>query len=234
MTSTDLTRTIQARLRDAGLDLVQAFDLAWYNERIAGHPRLRPLETFGRANSSALALLVGNTRALWPRLRAALATDPQLRASTDPVDDYAQTELVRATGGLAVACSVYPARERGAEVSLLHAAEASGFAAVGPAQLGVHRELGPWFGLRGLIVLDVALERQRPAPDSPCATCSRPCVTPLSEALAAQARGPMDSIAHSWPQWLAVRDACPVGREHRYGPQQLAYHYTKDRSWLGL
>lgn len=32
--------------------------------------------------------------------------------------------------------------------------------------------------------------------------------------------------------WIAVRDACPIGREHRYPEDQLRYHYTKDRSLL--
>lgn len=35
-----------------------------------------------------------------------------------------------------------------------------------------------------------------------------------------------------WRPWLAVRDACPLGREHRYSEQQVAYHYTKDAKWL--
>jgi cyanocobalamin reductase (cyanide-eliminating) / alkylcobalamin dealkylase len=39
--------------------------------------------------------------------------------------------------------------------------------------------------------------------------------------------------ADTWRAWLAVRDACPVGREHRYGDDQIAYHYAKRRDALG-
>ena len=33
-----------------------------------------------------------------------------------------------------------------------------------------------------------------------------------------------------WRAWLAVREACPVGGEHAYGPAQTRYHYTKERA----
>jgi hypothetical protein len=32
--------------------------------------------------------------------------------------------------------------------------------------------------------------------------------------------------------WLAVRDACPLGREHRYGDEQLAFHMGIERAAL--
>ena len=37
---------------------------------------------------------------------------------------------------------------------MLHLAEASGLAHVGPAHLAIHPQHGPWFGLRAVIVLD--------------------------------------------------------------------------------
>ena len=36
----------------------------------------------------------------------------------------------------------------------------------------------------------------------------------------------------TWREWLAIRDACPVGRGARYGEQQIEYHYLKDRKTL--
>jgi len=32
--------------------------------------------------------------------------------------------------------------------------------------------------------------------------------------------------------WIALRDSCNVGRNHRYDDDQLLYHYTKDRALL--
>nr|MBA3453558.1 hypothetical protein [Deltaproteobacteria bacterium] len=72
-----------ARLADAGFDLVHAFDPAlaarepgW--ERLAGAP--------------GVGLLVGNTRALWPRFVAAMR-DPVLAAESDPLDRYTERTI---------------------------------------------------------------------------------------------------------------------------------------------
>ena len=48
------------------------------------------------------------------------------------------------------------------------------------------------------------------------------------EAAARDAPPSHDSVTRDWRLWLAVRDACPLGREHRYDDDQLRYHYTKD------
>jgi hypothetical protein len=40
------------------------------------------------------------------------------------------------------------------------------------------------------------------------------------------------SISEHAAAWIAVRDACPVGREGRYSDAQLEYHYTKARGLL--
>jgi methylmalonic aciduria homocystinuria type C protein len=41
-----------------------------------------------------------------------------------------------------------------------------------------------------------------------------------------------EGISDTWPLWLAVRDACPIGRAHRYDDAQIRYHYARDRSAL--
>ena len=41
-----------------------------------------------------------------------------------------------------------------------------------------------------------------------------------------------DPVAPDWTLWLAVRDACPLGREHRYPEPYLRYVYTKDTGVL--
>jgi hypothetical protein len=55
-------------------------------------------------------------------------------------------------------------------------------------------------------------------------TCDAPCHDALARALA---------TPNDWRAWLAVRDACPIGRDYRYDDDQLRYHYTKDRAALG-
>ena len=51
-----------------------------------------------------------------------------------------------------------------------------------------------------------------------------------AQALAASPAG--DPVAEHWRAWLAVRDACPLGREHRYPEALIHYVYTKDRAVL--
>ncbi|MDX2167772.1 MAG: hypothetical protein SF182_11935 [Deltaproteobacteria bacterium] len=88
---------------------------------------------------------------------------------------------------------------------------------------------GPWIGLRAALVLD------RPGPTgpppraaNPCPDCARTCVPAFERARAAPGE-----LADTWPLWLAVRDACPIGRAHRYDEAQIRYHYIKDRRALG-
>jgi hypothetical protein len=45
----------------------------------------------------------------------------------------------------------------------------------------------------------------------------------------AVAGGPLEETPRAW---LAVRDACPVGREHRFPEAMIRYGYTKDRGAL--
>jgi len=35
-----------------------------------------------------------------------------------------------------------------------------------------------------------------------------------------------------WRAWLAVRDACPLGRAHRYTEPQVLYHYTHEPRYI--
>src|SRR5436305_15058430 len=80
-----------ASLATAGFDLIAP---------VAIDAADAPLPTFGRA--AALGLVVGNTRALWPRLLAALAADPVLAADPDPVDRYTErTHAAHAPPGTA-------------------------------------------------------------------------------------------------------------------------------------
>jgi methylmalonic aciduria homocystinuria type C protein len=99
-------------------------------------------------------------------------------------------------------------------------------------QLALHPQLGFWFGLRAVVVFDAPPPpAQRPA-RSPCSNCPKPCVAPFERALEEYRIAGEASVADSWERWLAVRDACPVGRQHRYGDEQVRYHYTKDLARL--
>jgi len=215
---------IEARLRETGLDLFHAFDAARYNDAIRGNPRLAPLPLFDRG--SALALLIGNTRALWPRFLSAFRSRVELQRDPHPLDRYVAGAVTSCLGALPWRAELRFSHEGGARlVSMLHAAQTSGLAHVGPAHLAIHPTHGPWIGLRAVVVVDEDAPAAGPSRIPPCERCPAPCRDALDRAMAAGA-------AATWRDWLAARDACPVGRASRYSEPQLVYHYAKDRAVL--
>ena len=177
-------------LAAAGFDIVQPFDGALVDRaRRAG-------------------LLIGNTRALWPKFLAAKPAGP------DPLDRYVEQvvePLVPAGGRAFYAHRTYDRTY----IPFQQLAVAAGLGGISETHLVIHPEYGPWFALRAAIVVE-----GEPPPSAqiprPC-RCGAPCREALTRAVE----------SGDWRAWLAVRDACPVGRHHRYSEDQLAYHYIQ-------
>jgi methylmalonic aciduria homocystinuria type C protein len=213
-----------AAIRDgaaaAGFDLAAAGRVGDYN---AVTPEACRLPDHGDARS--LAVVVGNTRAMWPRFLAALRAEPERLRARDPLDAWTMASLGPLAGALPWPCAVRYAHEPPPRrVAMQRLAEALGLAALGPSGLCVRDDVGPWFGLRAAFVVAVPAPSARPAP-RPCDACdARPCVPALETAL-------KDPRA-DWRTWVAVRAACPVGASAVYDGVQTRYHYEKDRAWL--
>jgi methylmalonic aciduria homocystinuria type C protein len=212
----------RAACAEAGFDLVQPFGTAWCTT----DPDVQ-LPDFGRA--SALAFVVGNTRALWPVLVAAMRRSPGRIESEHVVDAWAEERITAAAAAVGAAHEIRWAHTLGdTVVPIQRLAGVSGLAWLSPANLSIHPLFGPWIGLRAVVVFDLA-GPALPAPTitDPCGQCAHAC---LPAFVAAQrADGPQ-----AWRAWLAVRDACPLGRAWRYAEDQVIYHYTKDRDILRL
>ena len=207
------------QLAEAGFDLVHAFDPA----ALAGEPGLEPVVAAARP----LGWIVGNTRALWPRFLAARRADPELAAAADPLDRYTELAIAGALAGTDARAWFAHRRygEAGAFLPMQRLAVAAGLGTLAPTQLVIHPVYGPWFALRAVIVGDGV----RPARVVPAARPSCTCGEACREAFA---RATVAGGPEAWRAWLAVRDACPIGREHRYDEDQLGYHYTKMVSCL--
>jgi cyanocobalamin reductase (cyanide-eliminating) / alkylcobalamin dealkylase len=217
----------------AGLDLVHAFDVARYNSLA---PETAQLPDFG--GESALGILIGNSHKLWPHFVHAFEADAALAKSDNPLDDYVTVRLTKIAA---------QATKRATELVFAHVteprvfpiqrlAELVGFAAVSPSHLAIHPVHGPWLGLRAVVVVDVAgPDTAPPEAERPCRSCTAPCVQALERAVAASGT-PLSSgaIAAHAAEWIAVRDACPVGQSSRYGEEQLSYHYAPARSRIRL
>jgi hypothetical protein len=212
-----------AILAEAGFDLVHAFD-ARTCARVRGWDVLDD-------SARPRGLLIGNTRALWPRFLAARAADAELAAASDPLERYTEAALARVVAQLPgarvwLAHRHYPAGGAAAEAYLpfQRLAVATGLGTLSATQLVIHPTYGPWFALRAVIACAGEPPPARAATAPPC-TCDAACGGAFSRALGAT--GP-----EAWREWLAVRDACPIGRAFRYDDDQIAYHYTKNRGLL--
>jgi methylmalonic aciduria homocystinuria type C protein len=200
----------------AGFDLVHAFDPA----QVANAPGLASLADPARP----LGWLIGNSRALWPRFDEARRRDREIGGADHPLDRYTEREISRALAPWEARIWFGHARYDGAFLPLQQLAVATGLGALAPTGLVIHPELGPWFALRAIAIGPGTPIRRAPV-SQPC-TCGEPCMGALAQA--AGARGP-----DAWRAWLAVRDACPVGRAHRYVEDQVLYHYGRNRDRLG-
>jgi hypothetical protein len=218
---------VESACEAAGLDLVYPFNLAACD--FQGLCRKLPLQAQSPLRHQALGILVGNTRRLWPRFVAACQADPSLTAAAHPLDRYVVEQLSSIGLGLTPAARVIFAHvTEPAAFPIQRLAEQIGFATLSPSQLAIHPEHGPWFALRAVMLIDVEGPPLRPrAAPSPCSGCSAPCLPALEHAVAVSG-SPLDAaaIARQAPAWIAVRDACPIGRGSRYGKAQLAYHYA--------
>jgi methylmalonic aciduria homocystinuria type C protein len=221
-----MAAAIAQQLAPRGLDLVHPFPVAACNARVDGAQRLHDL---GRPD--ALGVLIGNTRALWAPFVAACDADAALRASADPVERYVEACVTPVLAALAVRRAVRWAHDPPPRLAIQRLADVTGLAPLSAVGLNVHPVYGPWLALRAAVVLDVAGPAELPVAAPPCSDCTRRC-GPLFERARAAQRGHV-GIAGTWPLWLAVRDACPVGRAHRYDEAQIRYHYARNRSALG-
>jgi methylmalonic aciduria homocystinuria type C protein len=198
-----------------GFGIFHRFDARAVAEEL-GVPRLADPER-------PVGILIGSTRWMWGPFKAALEEDPALASDPDPIDRFTEKfgeRMCAAMHGTAV----YSHRlYDGAFLPFQRIAVAAGFAALAPTHLLVHPTYGPWFALRAVILAGGDVPPRTTA-TLPCA-CDESCLGAFDAARAAS--GP-----DAWRAWLAVRDACPVGRKYRYFEDQLAYHYTKDRRLL--
>lgn len=221
---------LRAECTAAGFDLVQPLQVGWYNAQVSGSLRL---EDYG--SPANLALVIGNTRALWEPFLAALNDDPALLSGAHPLYQYTEQRIRRAASGIERRWCLRWSHSGGERlVAMQRLADAAGLAYLSESQLSVHAEYGPWIGLRAALSIDLP-GPSGPAPQlqHPCGGCSGRCRPALDRAIAA-ITGTVDAaaVAQNWQLWLACRDACPTGRQYRYGEEQILYHYRKDRNQL--
>lgn len=211
MTDTTPREAFARQCHEGGFDLVQAFD----------PKRLDDIDLGGHSLGDVpggLGLLVAHSRALWTPFLAQRSEGPH------PLDRHCERVVTQAARQLGAPAHCFFSHHA-PHFPIQRVAETIGFAALSPSHLCLHPDHGPWVGLRAVVIAELPFRGSAPPPlPHPCVDCDRPCIDALNEAMA--------SASATWRDWLAVRDACPVGRGSRYGGSQLRYHYTKDPRWL--
>jgi Methylmalonic aciduria and homocystinuria type C family len=197
-------------LADHGFDIVHAFDA----NAAAREPGLGVL-----AGAQRLGLLIGNTRALWPKFLA--ARDPEDR---DPLEHYTERVIGAAFADARILYSHRryaseppgePSGREGAFFPFQRLAVTTGLGALSEGGLVIHPSYGPWFALRAVVLVDGDPVERAPIA-KPC-TCDARCGEALQVALADR---------RDWRKWLDVRNACKLGAA-RYSDDQIRYHYLK-------
>lgn len=230
-----------------GLDVCIPFRLEWYNPWV--DPSLR-LENFGQ--DSHLGILLGNTSALWAPFQRWLREDPTRGMLPHPLDHYIEVQLMALRQQLAQPMSIRYAHDvKHAPFAAQKLAQRIGLTWTSPSQLSIHPVYGPWISFRA--ALSFPIEAPERLPDAPtpapaCDACAHACLPAFERVMrglqaAAHAGEPhlasdthsmptSTQISTSWKEWVAVREACPLGKAHPFVPSQLEYHYTHRRELL--
>jgi methylmalonic aciduria homocystinuria type C protein len=232
----EVLREISSRCEASGFDLAQPFRVSWYDEAVDPEYRLPDL-----GGPDRLGILVGNTRAMWPRFAEWLREEPERATRPHPLETFVMTSIDAAVaaaklpGPIEIRYAHEPPPRR---VAMQRLAEISGLAWLSPSYLSVHPVHGPWISLRAAIVaggVEGPDDVTRPDIGRTSHACEEAngCRAALATALAAaDPRAQRGVIEEHWKLWLAVRDACPVGKASRFQDDHLRYGYTKDRSIL--
>ena len=220
MSAFELLETLEAELEESGI-------------------RLRGVLRLGAEEKASLALpdeassvvLLGNVGgSIWPAFSAWRGGYD----GDDPLDAWSKAVVAPIAGRLG-ATAFYPSdppympfqrwamRPEGLKAS--------------PLGILIHPEYGLWHGYRAALVFreEIAVSMPPPRGTSPCDTCTdRPClrtcpagaispdgfaVAPCRQHLAGE-KGQAGCMAAG----CVARNACPVGADYRYSPEQLRFH----------
>lgn len=217
----ETTERIASALGSFGMDLIHPFRVDWYDGAVEDGARLP-----GPTEGGVLAVLVGNTRAAWPRMLAGMD-----RRDGDPLDRWIERAFAESLGSVpAVSDVVFAHEPPPRRLPMQRLAVHAGLAPLSEGQLLAHPEYGPWFALRAVVVTGApGPPGPTPRATEPCAECDAPCRPAFEHACAvADARTDHAVLHGHWRPWLAIRDACPVGRAYRYSEAQIRFHYARE------
>lgn len=231
-------------LERRGLDCSACVSLGTYN---AAAPSAAAIKGAGKHQESCLVVVFGNSKVLWDHFVDAYKEDKDVRDSADPLDAFVEKATrasIREALGLTddeeiPGVRVYWSKdtEDGKLVAIQRMAHEARLAYLDETtHQSIHPKFGPWCAFRGAIVFDDVM-----GPDAMPA----PMTCPVSDEALKDASQAFDVAIKNytntsgedpeqWKLWLAARDAMDGGKfvEHRYGEDQMHWHYQVDRKTI--
>jgi methylmalonic aciduria homocystinuria type C protein len=204
--------------------------------------KLTLLPDYGR-EGGALALLIGNSAAMWERMLGWLRARGAASVK-DPVDTYAAETIERAVSRFAgeAQYDAFWASDMRPErlVDMNRAAKVSACCYFCDEMfLSIHPRFGSWVAFRAVVVVDLPAAHLGPAPSflAPLLSEEEAAAARAAFAEALRASSEVELSVDGMPlhlaqKWEAMRDCVGLGREHRYSKLQSEYHYTKDPKLL--
>jgi len=251
------SEALARQLDSVGFDLCTSFRSSWYNDLIRSlglatdedHVggtafKLISLPDFGRGGD-ALAVLIGNSKAMWPIFLRWLCKQPNPDQIEDPVDDFADEAIRSAVASFAGSTKydIFWAADYSPErlVDMNRVSLVSGMCYFSEEMfLSVHPTFGSWVAFRAVVVFDLpATHLGEAAPERlpSLLTAEEEAAARVAFAEAMRASSEVEMTPKGMPlhiayKWAALRDCVGVGREHKYSNLQSEYHYTKDPDFL--
>lgn len=223
--STSALSPITSLFKGVGFDLHGVTSLEAYNKDVKEEFKISPKDP-----STQTLWVLGNTKSFWELFVSHLQNDASWISRDNPFDDFVEHQTNLLSGDLdahSLSHEIYFAHKCSPHwVAIQKAAQLSGLAWIAPSHLSVHNTYGPWISFRCILLLKEEVELAAQLIKEPtCLSCQRHCHPVFLEIEQLQTKV-------DWKEWLKLRDSCPIGKLHRFGKEQIEYHYTKDKNVL--
>jgi epoxyqueuosine reductase QueG len=225
----DVRTRITEALAPAGLNLVGVVSAEAWDAAMPEARRTSALLPGARS----IVVVANGGGALWDAMVADLLRDARgLTDEPHPLDAFVKRQLARLDVG-GPHRWFRAAADETTHIDFRVLAQLAGLGSTSRLGLLMNPVYGPWVGLRAACFVTDVLAPDAPGGPDLCAACDAPCVRACPGAAFPDGRWSVDACgayhfdSTACERTCHAREACPVGSEHRYGRDEIAYHYHR-------
>lgn len=221
--------TLRAALAPAGMNLVGVVAADTWD---AHAPAAQQTETL-LAGAKSIVVFGNGGGALWKSFVADITEHTEhLCEELHPLDAFVRRSVQRADAALGEIRRrwFYSAATETIHLDFRKLGWLAGLGSRSRLGLLIHPTYGPWIGLRAACFLDAPWPSDDGLVPDLCDGCPAPCVKSCPGRAFPDGRWDVDSCSgfkrasDTCRSSCAAREACPLGREHRYPDLAVAYH----------